>query len=427
MTARTEDEAPIRSSSARTQAVTVSASPFFDQPGADTWQPRAHGLRQALQADAPMRDQAGGRPVAAQALLKGSGLLPALVPVHQGGGGAAVSSLLRAVRELARTDASVALLLGHHIAAVLGLAVHGSAQAQALLDATARQRWLWTHPLDTDLPTLGARRIGAGWLLDGQLHATAGLHAADRLLLSWPDVRGPRVTASLRLDHPGVGEALLDDGFGLRQAGGGSLRLSAVQLGEPELLGPAVRPTSPRADLPALLQQAAQLEVFIGSAWGALEEGRAYTLTASRPWIHSGVERHEDDPWIQRRYGELALRAQAATELADRAGRAFDLAQAAGDDLEAATRDALAVQIATAHLEAAEAADAAGSGIFELMGARSATVAKGYDRFWRDTRTLRLPQRTDARQRALGRWLLGGAVPLSTPATPTAVFAAPSP
>ncbi|WP_295550137.1 acyl-CoA dehydrogenase family protein [uncultured Pseudacidovorax sp.] len=408
----------------RTQGPGSHARLFFEAPASDTWTARAHGLRRALQADAPVRDQAGARPVAALALLKGSGLLSALVPVPQGGAGAAVSGLLRAVRELARTDASVALLLGHHLGAMLGLAVHGGDRAAALLAATVSQRWLWTHPLDTDLPTLSARRIGSGWLLDGELHAAAGLHAADRLLLSWPDTRGPSVAASLRLDHPGVGPVRLDDGFGLRQAGGGSLPLTAVHLGETEWLGPAVRPSAPRAGLPTLLQQAVRTEVFIGTAWGALEEGRAYTVTASRPWIHSGVERHEDDPWIQRRYGELALNVQAATELADRAGRAFDLAQAAGDALASEAHDALAVQIADAHLEAAAAADAAGSGIFELMGARSATVANGYDRFWRDARALRLPQRTDAHQRALGRWLLGGAVPLPTPSTPAAAFAA---
>lgn len=91
------------------------------------------------------------------------------------------------------------------------------------------------------------------------------------------------------------------------------------------------------------------LNVFVGSAQGALEEGKAYTTTSSRPWIYSGVEKHTEDPWIKRQYGDLYIHTLAATELADQAARSLDAAFIKGPELTLEERSAAAIDIATAN------------------------------------------------------------------------------
>ena len=70
--------------------------------------------------------------------------------------------------------------------------------------------------------------------------------------------------------------------------------------------------------------------------------------TASRPWIYSGVERHVDDPWIRRQYGDLYIQTLAASELADKAARSLDEAYGQGPALTGEDRGRAAIDIATA-------------------------------------------------------------------------------
>jgi alkylation response protein AidB-like acyl-CoA dehydrogenase len=119
------------------------------------------------------------------------------------------------------------------------------------------------------------------------------------------------------------------------------------------------------------------------------------------------VERHVDDPWIQRQYGELWVKTQAATALADRALLAIDHVWARGADLTAAERGEAAVAIAAANVLAGEVALQVSSEIFEVMGARSAVRKHGFDRFWRNARIHTLHNPAEYKTRNVGRWVLG--------------------
>ena len=46
------------------------------------------------------------------------------------------------------------------------------------------------------------------------------------------------------------------------------------------------------------------------------------------------------------------------------------------------------------------------------MGARSATNANGYDRFWRNVRTHTLHNPAEYKKRTVGTWLLTGEFPI---------------
>jgi len=389
---------------------------FFDPEPGDPWVAKAAALREVFHADAVARDKAGGRPVEQIRLLRHSGLLSAWIPQAFGGGGASWQSVLQAVRELARTDGSLAHLYGYHH---LPLHTVGARAAPALraqlLRASAQGQWLWGNSGNAMSKTSSARRDGAGWVLDGFRPFSSGSHVADRLLVSWENEAGLRLTAALPADREGIVIEDDWDGIGQRQTGSGTVRFEGVRVADEELVGRPEEPLTPFASLITLLQQSVLLNVFLGSAQGALDEGRAYTLAQSRPWIHSGVQRHVDDPWIQRRYGELEIRVRAATELAEHAARSLDEAYAQGPALTPARRGQAAIDVATANLYAGDTGLAASSGIFELMGARSATTANGFDRFWRNVRTHTLHNPAEYKKRTLGHWALTGAYPEPAP------------
>ncbi|WP_420997129.1 acyl-CoA dehydrogenase family protein [Cupriavidus sp. 30B13] len=375
---------------------------------------RAVKLREAFHTDAVARDKAGGRPTEQIRLLKESGLLSAGIPAAYGGGGAPWLSLLRVVREFARTDGSLAHLFGYHHLPVHTVRARGTPAQQArLLGTAAAQQWLWSNSGNALSKTSGAQRApgGDGWLLSGFRPFSSGTHVADVIQVAWENELGQRLTGVVPADRAGIRIENDWDGIGQRQTGSGTVTFDNVLVRDDELLGRPDDVLTPFASLVTLLQQSVLLNVFVGAAQGALDEGSAYTASQSRPWIHSGVERHVDDPWVQRKYGELAIRTLAATELADQAARALDEIYAHGPALTPEQRGAAAVEIAAANLYAGETGLAVSSEIFEVMGARSATNANGFDRFWRNVRTHTLHNPAEYKKRTVGTWLLTGEFP----------------
>ena len=388
--------------------------PRFPADPADPILAAAETLRQALARDAVTRDRAGGRPLAEIALLRKSGLPSAAIPSLHGGAGAPWASVLGAVRVIARTDGSLAPLFGyHHLPLHVVHAIGSEAQRAEWLSGSARGNWLWANSGNVMSKTSHGRREGTGWIVDGFRPFSSGTHVADRIMVSW-EAEDARHTAIVPADRDGLVVEDDWDGIGQTQTGSGRLSFRGLRVWPEELLRfpPEL---SPFQSLTSLLQQAVLANVFIGSAEGALTEGRDYTAEKSRPWVYSGHARHSDDAFVQARYGALYARTLAAGELADKAARAFDAAYAKGAALGAAERGAVAIALATANVAAGEIGLAASGGVFELMGARSATRANGYDRFWRNVRTHTLHNPAEYKKRAIGTWLLTGAFPAGAP------------
>jgi alkylation response protein AidB-like acyl-CoA dehydrogenase len=318
------------------------------------------------------------------------------------------------VREFAHTDGSLAHLFGYHHLPIHTVLARGSAAQQAAwLGDSVRGQWLWSNSGNALSKTSTAQRAGdgQGWVLNGFRPFSSGSHVADVIQLSWENPQGQRLTALVPADRAGIVVEDDWDGIGQRQTGSGTVTFEDVLVFDAEMLGQPGDVLTPFVSLNSLLQQAVLLNVFLGSAQGALEEGRHYTTTASRPWIHSGVERHVDDPWIQRKYGDLAIRVLAATELADQAAASLDAAYAQGHALTPEQRGRAAIDIGVANLYAGETGLAVSSDVFELMGARSATNANGFDRFWRNVRTHTLHNPAEYKKRSVGTWAVTGAFP----------------
>ncbi|KAF1042882.1 acyl-CoA dehydrogenase family protein [Xylophilus sp.] len=390
----------------------MSHHPPFEPDLSDSVVARAAALRASLQADAAARDLAGGRPTAQITQLRAIGLLSTWLPTAYGGEGSSWLSVLRAVRELARADGAIAHLYGYHHLNLHSVRARATpAQRDRWFTDSARAQWLWANSGNTLSPTSTARRDGDAWVLDGFRPFSSGTHVADRIVVSWENAEGQRTSAVVPADRAGVVIADDWDGIGQRQTGSGTVRFEGVRIADDEVFLRPGAPLTPFASLIPQLQQSVLLNVFVGSAQGALDEGSAYTRAESRPWIHSGVERHVDDPWVQRKYGELAIRTLAATELADAAARSLDAAYAEGDALTPQQRGALAIEVAAANVYAGEAGLAVSEQVFEVTGARSATRARGYDRFWRNVRTHTLHNPAEYKKRSVGHWFLSGDFP----------------
>ncbi|GJD48345.1 putative FMNH2-dependent monooxygenase SfnC [Methylobacterium crusticola] len=385
----------------------------FDPDLSDPYLARAAALREIFARDAAARDREGGRPTEQIRLLKDSGLLKLLIPREHGGHGAPWSTALRIVREFAKVDGSLGHLFGYHFGSVHGAHLLGSPeQAADLYRRSAAGNWFWGNARNSFSKTLFGRRDGAWITVNGFKPFTSGSHVADHLMIAWLDEETRDwVFAPVPADRPGVIVENDWDAIGQRQTGSGRVTFADLRVHAGEVLDTGFDRGRPYRSLGVLQQQSTLLNVFVGSAQGALLAARDYTTTASRPWIHSGVEKHTDDPWVKRTYGDLVIRTQAATALADRALEAIDAAFARGRDLTEAERGEAAVAVAAANAHAGAVALEVTSTVFEVMGARASAAAYGFDRFWRNVRTHTLHNPAEYKIRNVGTWFLTGAYP----------------
>lgn len=371
---------------------------------------KAAELTEIFAHDAVERDQLGGRPCEQIRLLKESGLVNLLIPKEFGGEGQPYSTALRVLREFSKVDGSLGHLYGYHFSPLQNAATAGDKRSHEILRRSADGRWFWGNTTNSFSKSLFGRKTAGGVILNGFRPFASGSHVADYLMVAWEDEETTqRSFAYIPANRPGITIADDWDGIGQRQTGSGRVFYKDVGIDGDEIL--AERPRDPIALLAPQQQQSVLLNVFVGTAQGALTAARDYTVTKSRPWIYSGVERHVDDPWIKRQYGELWTKVQAATALADRAAQAMDAAYAKGAALTADERGQAAIAVASANVLAGKVALEVTSEIFEVMGARSAVRAHGFDRFWRNVRIHTLHNPAEYKTRNVGTWFLTGDYP----------------
>lgn len=81
----------------------------------DEWLARAQAVSQILARDAPARDIQQKSPRAEIALLKASALVKVLAEGKHGGGGESWETAYKVIREVAKGDGSIGMLLGYHL------------------------------------------------------------------------------------------------------------------------------------------------------------------------------------------------------------------------------------------------------------------------------------------------------------------------
>ncbi|KAF1044556.1 acyl-CoA dehydrogenase family protein [Xylophilus sp.] len=386
----------------------------FDIDRNDPYLQKAAELRERFARDAVDRDKAGGQPLDQLALLKESGLLKLTIPGEYGGDGQPWSKALRIVREFAKVDGSLAHLYGYHTGAQHAAYLRGNGrQAAELYAASVRGNWFWSNNDNSRANTLKGRREGDHWILNGHKPFTSGSHIADHVTITWLDEDSGKTMAGAIPSTRAGWKSLNDwDAFGQRQTGSGTCTYENVRVEAAEVYQPEASEAEAFRTLIPFTQQSVLLNVFIGSAQGALQAARDYTVNQSRPWVHSGVDRHIDDPWVKRVYGDMYTKTLAATMLADEALAVFDRVWSRSRALTFDERGKAAVRLAAANAFAGNTALEVTSRIFEVMGARSTSNSLGLDRFWRNIRTHTLHNPEEYKTRNVGHWVLTGEAPV---------------
>ncbi|GGC53277.1 acyl-CoA dehydrogenase family protein [Chelatococcus reniformis] len=379
-----------------------------------SWTATAEAVAAELRATAVAREGAGAAPIAEIELLRRAGLLTLLNPTEHGGGGGRFVDSFRVVRALSQADTNVGQLLSYHY--LLSASAFTRAlphQRDALIRRSVDEQWFWggaSNPRDA-MPVL--LRDGEGFRLNGRKTFASNAAVADRITL-----RAQLGDSIVFIAAPGRAAGITHahdwDAFGQRLTESGSVEFRDVAIARGDVLGPLPPPpakdVSPAAALVVPTHQLYFVNFYIGTAEGALAEAKAYILSHARPWQRSGVAAAHEDPYVREHYGLLYADLRASLALADEAGLALQDAHDRGAALTQGERDAAAATVYAAKVHSTRIALDVTSRIFELMGARSAGAAYGFDRFWRNIRTHTLHDPVAYKAREVAEYAFTGTI-----------------
>ncbi len=394
----------------------------------------AEDLAQQFAATAATRERQGGSAPTELDLIRQSGLLLLRVPREYGGLGASWTDTLRAVCAIARADTSLAHIFSWHQLEVVTPTMIGTpAQRDYYYRETAAQGWFWGSALNPLDSRATATRDGRTLRINGTKSFCTGARGSDMLLVGAVEPGTPGVLA-MAVPTSRAGVTVNDDwdNMGQRQSDSGSVTLTDVEVDEDEVLGRVRVAPTPRLALRTCLSQIMFANMFVGLAEGALAEAKQYTLTQTRPWPGTKVERAADEPTILHVYGELWTHVRAAALLADDAAVRLEEAWAPieattagadqspggvserrfGGEPQAEAVKACLVAVDAAKVLATEVGLDVTSRMFEVMGARATAGRFNYDRHWRNIRTLTLHDPVEMRLRELGDWYLNDRLPV---------------
>ncbi|MCU0261980.1 MAG: acyl-CoA dehydrogenase family protein [Ilumatobacteraceae bacterium] len=362
-------------------------------------------------------DSAGRYPTKAVAALKRCGVLHGAVPSDVGGPGFGHTFSLEVQVRLAAADSAVAQVYKIHDELTREILVYAPPERRAeiarrilgddiilgLAVAEAGRR------VDDPLTTV-CTRVDDGWRIDGTKIYTTGAAEADWIAL-WtfdPEAASEEnpLTGMKQFlvppDHPGVTVHRDWDALGQRATDSGTITFADVRL--PESARSSVPGAAPLPHA-SVRYQAGFAAVLVGIGVGALAAATPFVRERSRPWPSADVASAADDPMVQRLMGELAADLAAA----------YTLTLATGPILDRHDRPDMwfprapyAMPISAAKASASRAAMRATSEVFALMGTRSVQRSNGFDRWWRNARTLSLHDPLDWKQAEIGRHVLTG-------------------
>jgi len=236
-------------------------------------------LAQALAATAVERDRAGGHAGTERELIRASGLLQLTIPREHGGWGQSWPTFYAGLRRLAQVDSALAHVYAFHHLQVATILLYGTPEQHAsLLRPTIEQRLFWGNALNPNDKRALATEDGAGWRISGPKSYCSGSVGCDRLTFSaWHEPTSSLLIGALPSDRAGVAIHSDWDAFGQKQTDSGTVTFDRVRLDRHEVLvRPGTLPT-PRATLRPQLAQLILVNLYVGIARGALEQGLRYT------------------------------------------------------------------------------------------------------------------------------------------------------
>ncbi|KAJ5631680.1 uncharacterized protein N7484_011780 [Penicillium longicatenatum] len=389
---------------------------------AEAWLARAREVAEVLAQDAAQRDQENKSPRAEIALLKHSGLLKLLGPKKYGGGEQPWSVGYQAIREVAKTDGSIGMLLGYHLLWSTTANVVGTPeQIERTHELIISNNYFVggaVNPRDSDLKITSD---GDHIVFNGAKHFNTGGVVSDLTVLEGVlEGTEGHIFALVATRQPGITFAHNWHNIGLRLTESGGVKIENIRVPWRDALGWDETTKQPREDIllapfATLLLPTIQLvfsNFYLGIAIGALEFASKYTKNGTRPWPFGGDNKESatDEFYILERYGNFFAHLRATETLADRAGEQLsELYIRHGANRSALTaeeRGEAAEWVASVKVVTTDVGLRVTSGVFEVTGARATALRVGLDRFWRDIRTHTLHDPVAYKNRELGRFVL---------------------
>ncbi|MFF2111547.1 acyl-CoA dehydrogenase family protein [Rhodococcus koreensis] len=344
--------------------------------------------------------------------VRAAGLPSLTVPTRFGGGGAGVTTASHVVTELARGDASTALILAMHyihtaslfqpeeLSPVVTTLAEDLARTNALVSVTASEQRSGPPSRGGRIDSTATRQADGGWILNGRKTYATGSAVLDYVVAivnivdpsgeSGLDGNEGRILVPLRTD--GICVHHTWDALGLRGSASDDLEFSNVRLPADAVLGGYERPGPNSAHArwwPLLLAS-----MHLGIAEAARDE--AFRFTAGRR--NDGTEGIlADTDRIRDRAAHIELNLiPARAVLADAVRRV--------DEQDPTFVPALASSVKLlVHGYSSAAVDHAG----RLIGAASLQRSSPFQRYYRDIRAaLHNPPADDTVRDGLGTYLL---------------------
>lgn len=392
----------------------MSRTPWTTLPTPDEtarWDAVADEIGALLARDALARDRANADPEAELKLLKDSGLANLLIPREFGGGGGSWSAALRAVRILARHDASIAQILSYHYCNQAAIVFFAEpSRWEHWFTSSAQGSWLWGDAVNPVDPDLVLTPDGLGYRLNGRKRFGTGASTGDVTLAMAADGEpGARILATVvGRDSDGVEFGGDWDALGQRLSASGSVSFHDVAVTDGDILGEVGEEAYSTLVTPAV--QLGFANLYLGIAEGALERARELTLQRRGTWVLSSAEHYSRDPFVQRVFGELLSRVAAVEALADRWNERFAAVIARGAAVTADDRTEAEIGIAKLKVVATDTALEVAHRVFEVTGSSSARSDVGLDIYWRNVRTHSLHDPVDYKKLEVGAHYLTGDV-----------------
>ncbi|KAL4805385.1 acyl-CoA dehydrogenase/oxidase [Aspergillus unguis] len=393
---------------------------------AEAWLARAREVAEVLAQDATQRDQENKSPRAEVALLKYSGLLKVLGPKKYGGGEQPWSVGYQVIREVAKADGSIGMLLGYHLLWSTTANVVGTPeQIERTHELIITNNYFVggaVNPRDSDLQITAD---GEHLVFNGAKHFNTGGVVSDLTVLEGV-LQGTEshIFAIVETRQTGIQFAHNWHNIGLRLTESGGVKIENVRVPWTNALGWDATTKKPTeilsSSFAALLLPTIQLvfsNFYLGIAIGALEFASKYTTQSTRPWPFGGDTKPSatEEFYILERYGNFFAHLRAAEALADKAGENLSTIYAKySSDREstpASERGEIAEWVASVKVVTTDTGLRVTAGMFEVTGARATASKVGLDRFWRDVRTHTLHDPVAYKNRELGRYVLVGEYP----------------
>jgi len=370
-----------------------------------------------LAATARQREQDRAHPYDEVRALADQGILLLRVPAADGGAGGTLREVLDVVIEIARADSNVAQALRSSFLTADSVVSRPGQPYRDRTIARIHHRDLFAGTSNERGGAPGSvattvRRAGDGFLLNGtKYYSTGGLYAA------WfsgnaTDEAGVVVRFTVPTDRPGV--QVLDDfdAVGQRLTASGTTQLTNVRLAADEVIRDEVTGDDPGGNpYRGSVAQLYLAAVEAGIAAAVLDDAVWFARTKARPIKHSSARRTVDDPYVQHVVGEIAARQAAARAAVLIAAEALDASYRASGAAAAAAGAAAAITVAQAQFVAVESALRTAELLFDVGGGSATDRAYGFDRHWRNARTVANHNPRDWKAAAIGAYHLSGTEP----------------